>query len=401
MAVGSKRGHRLKLVLLGLVVIGAGVLVDWHQVEPYARRVQTIFAAKAPAPAQSPKVNAVPVSAAQARTGDFPVVLSGLGTVQPYNTVLVRTRVDGQIMTLHFAEGQIVQAGDLLAEIDPRPYQASLDQATAKRQQDQATIDNAKRDLGRYQSLAKSDYATRQQLDTQTAMVAQLTAQIASDDASVENAQTQLGYATVRTPITGRAGFRLVDQGNIVNASSQTGIVSIAQIEPISVIFTAPENAVPDIQSGQKATPLDVRAFNSDGTRALADGKLETLNNEIDTASGTVRLKAAFPNKEHMLWPGLSVSTRLTVSVRKDVVLVPFKAVQRSQSGLYVFVIGPDNKVEQRPIKISLSNDSTAVIEDGVKAGDTVVTGGQYRLQAGTLVKTVPDDAKQTSQRDT
>lgn len=399
MAEPRQRRSSLKLVLLGASIVCVGLLLDWRQVEPFVRQMAGFAGSDKPASKEPQKEVAVPVSATQAKTGDFPVVLDGLGTVQPYNTVLVRTRVDGQIMALHFTEGQIVKAGDLLAEIDPRPYKAALDQASAKRQQDQANLDNAKRDLARYQSLAKSDYATRQQLDTQTATVAQLTAQVASDEAAAENAQTQFGYATIRSPITGRAGFRLVDQGNIVNASSQSGIVSIAQIEPISVLFTAPEDTLTEIQAGQKASPLDVQALNSDGSRVLADGKLETVNNEIDTASGTMRLKAAFANKEHMLWPGLSVSTKLTVALRKNVVLIPFTAVQRNQNGLYAFVIGQDNKVQQRSIKVALSNQDTAVVSEGVAAGETVVTGGQYRLKPNVLVKVMPD-AKPVAQRD-
>ena len=388
-------------MLLAVVVIGAGILIDWRQVEPLVKIVQAYLSPKPdPAASQPHEAPAVPVSVAKAVSGDFPVVLSSLGTVQAYNTVLVRTRVDGQIMKLHFDEGQIVQAGDLLAEIDPRPFKAALDQTTAKREQDQANLDNTKRDLTRYQSLAKSDYATRQQLDTQTATVAQLTAQVAADDAAVENANTQLDYTTIRAPITGRTGFRLVDQGNIVNASSQTGIVSIAQIEPIAVIFTEPELTLGQITSGIKAGTLDVEALSSDGSQALAAGKLETFNNEIDTASGTVRLKAAFDNKEHKLWPGLSVSTNLTVAVERNVVIIPFEAVQRSDAGLYTFVVGPDNKVEQRPIKVKISNDKLAVIEQGLRPDETIVTGGQYRLQSNVLVRIVPDAAPQTSQRD-
>jgi multidrug efflux system membrane fusion protein len=314
--------------------------------------------------------------------------------------VLVRPRVDGQIMKIHFTEGQIVQSGDLLVEIDPRPFKAALDQANAKKQQDLANIENAKRDLVRYQSLAKSDFATRQQLDTQTATVAQLTAQIAADDAAIETAQTQLDYTTIRAPLTGRTGFRLVDEGNIVNASSATGIVSIAQIEPIAVVFTAPENTLPQITAGLKANPLDVKAFSSDGGTLLADGRLEVFNNEIDTASGTIRLKAAFRNEDHKLWPGLSVSTKLEVAVRDGAVIVPAAAVQRSQAGLYAFVIGQDNKVEQRPIKVTLSDDDHAVVDSGIKAGEQVVVAGQYRLQAGTLVKAAGSQDSATAKRE-
>ena len=330
---------------------------------------------------------AVPVTAVAAEKGDFPVVLTGLGTVEASNTVLVRSRVDGQIIRIAFSEGQVVQKGDLLAEIDPRPYQAALEQAQAKKSQDQANVANASRDLERYQSLAKSDYATRQQLDTQSAQVAQLTAQIAADQAAVDNAQTQLDYATIRAPLTGRVGFRLTDQGNIVNASSTSGIVEIAQLTPISVIFTEPENSLPQLQAGLKAGGVPVTAYSSDGKTKLEDGSLDTLNNTVDASSGTIRIKALFENGENKLWPGLSVTTRTTVTVRKDVVIVPDTAVQRGERGFYAYVIGQDQKVQVRPLKIGLIGDAKALIEDGIKAGEQVVTAGHYRLQPGTLVK--------------
>ncbi len=351
----------------------------------------------AAAPKETP---AVPVGATDVKTGDFPVVLTGLGTVQPYNTVLVRSRVDGQVMKIAFEEGQIVQEGDLLVEIDPRPYQAALDQAKAKKEQDAANLENTKRDLARSQSLVQNNFVTRQTLDTQASSVAQLTAQLAADDAAIETASVQVGYATIRAPITGRVGFRLVDQGNIVNAAGATGIVSINQIEPIAVVFTEPENTLGQITEGLKAGALDIEALTSDGTKVLARGRLETFNNEIDTSTGTIRLKAAFANTDRHLWPGLSVSTALTVTTLHDVVLVPASAVQHGPSGLYTFVIGQDGKVDVHPIKVSLSDDNTAVVTDGVKAGDKVVTSGQYRLQPQTLVKIVRDDGSKTAQRD-
>ncbi len=400
----SERSRRLmpRILLVAALCVAGGIAYDWHQVQPVLEsaidrvRSKPQETAKA-APKEAP---AVPVSAAEARTGDFPEILTSLGTVQPYNTVLVRSRVDGQVMSINFTEGQIVQQGDLLVQIDPRPYQAALDQAKAKRQQDSANLENTKRDLARSQSLIGNNYVTRQTLDTQTSTVAQLTAQIAADDAAIENATTQLSYATIKAPITGRVGFRLVDQGNIVNASSATGIVSIAQIEPISVVFTEPENTLTKITEGRKAGPLDVQALSSDGSVPLAAGSLETFNNEIDTSSGTIRLKGTFANHDHKLWPGLSVSTRLKVKTLQSAVLIPFSAVQHGPDALYTFVIGDDSKVEIRPIKVSLSDDRTAVVTDGLKSGEKVVTAGQYRLQAHTLVKVVPDAGAQTAQRD-
>ncbi|WP_237476457.1 efflux RND transporter periplasmic adaptor subunit [Lichenibacterium dinghuense] len=396
------RRTSLRLFTIALLCAGAGYCYyDWNRVGPVVQAgLDRVHPKHDAAKAASKEVPAVPVSAAEAKTGAFPVILSSLGTVQPYNTVLVRSRVDGQVVTINFDEGQIVHQGDLLVQIDPRPYQAALDQAKAKRQQDQANLDNTKRDLARSQSLINNNYVTRQTLDTQTSSVAQLTAQVAADDAMIENATTQLSYATIKAPITGRVGFRLVDQGNIVNASSATGIVSIAQIEPISVVFTEPENTLAGITAGRKAGPLSVEALSSDGSQPLASGTLETFNNEIDTSSGTIRLKGTFANTDHKLWPGLSVSTKLKVRTLQDVVLIPFSAVQHGPSGLYAFVIGGDDKVDVRPIKVSFSDDDEAVVSDGVKAGERVVTAGQYRLQAHTPVRIVPDSGVKTAQGD-
>src|SRR5229473_610074 len=265
---------------------------------------------------KSVRAPAVPVTIAPVVKADFPVFLTGLGTVQGYNTVLVRTRVDGQIDKVAFQEGQLVNQGDLLVEIDPRPFQAALDQAKAKKAQDEANLANANLDLQRYTKLG--EFATKQQTDTQRSTVAQLTAQIAADDAAIFNAQTQLDYTAVKAPISGVAGLRQVDIGNIVNASTQTGIVTIAQIEPIAVIFTAPEERLSDINEAQSIQPLKVIAITTDGKKPLAEGKLAVVNNQVDTTSGTIRLKAVFDNKDHALWPGQSVSTRLLVKTLKD-----------------------------------------------------------------------------------
>ena len=417
--------HRSWFWVVCIVLIGGmGVTVyDWRQVEPWGEahlgpwvgsiepwmrqnaaplmRLAGLDESqnKKQQPDKPATPPGIPVSVATARIGSFPVILTGLGTVEAYNSVLVRSRVDGQIIKLHFKEGDLVQEGDVLVEIDPRPYKAALEQAEAKKQQDAANLENAKRDLGRYQSLARSDYATRQQLDTQAAQVAQLTAQIAADQAAIDNAQTQLDYTTIKAPIKGRVGFRLVDQGNIVNASTTTGIVEINQIKPIAVIFTQPEDVLPSISEGLSKGPLPVTAMSTDGTQTLAQGKLEVFNNSVDTASGTIRLKAAFPNDDKKLWPGLSVSTRMTVSTRENVVLIPGNAVLRGQSGFYAYVIGPDNKVEQRKLKITLMDQDQAVIDDGVKEGETLVTAGQYRLQPGAVVK-VTDASEKTASVD-
>ncbi|WP_027532291.1 efflux RND transporter periplasmic adaptor subunit [Bradyrhizobium sp. WSM3983] len=334
----------------------------------------------------APRVAAVPVSIAPVQKADFPVYLTGLGTVQGFNTVQVRTRVDGQIDKIAFTEGQMVNQGDLLVEIDPRPFQAVLDQAKAKKAQDEANLANANLDLQRYTKLG--EFATRQQTDTQRSTVAQLTAQIAADEAAISNAQTQLDYTQVKSPITGVAGLRQVDIGNIVNASSQTGVVTIAQVEPITVIFTAPEDQLPYISEGQKSGALKVIAFTTDGKKTLAEGKLAVINNQVDTTSGTIRLKAVFDNKEHTLWPGQSVSTRLLVRTLKDATIVPDDAVLHSTNGLYAYTVGQDNKAEVRKLKVSYSIDGRSVVDEGLSAGQQVITGGQYKVQPGSLVST-------------
>lgn len=329
---------------------------------------------------------AVRVTIAPVEKADFPVYLTGLGTVQGFNTVVVRTRVDGQIEKIAFREGQLVNQGDLLAQIDPRPYQAVLYQAKAKKAQDEANLANAKLDLQRFTRLG--EFATRQQTDTQRSTVAQLTAQLAADDATIFNAQTQVDYTSVKAPISGVAGLRQVDVGNIVNASTQTGIVTIAQVEPIAVIFTAPEDQLPYITEAQSKEPLKVIALTTDGKKTLSEGHLAVINNQVDTTSGTIRLKAVFNNKDHALWPGQSVSTRLLVKTLKEATVVPDDAIQHSTDGLYAYVVNQDNRAEFRKVTVSQSIDGRSVVDDGLSPGQQVITGGQYKVQPGTLVST-------------
>jgi multidrug efflux system membrane fusion protein len=336
--------------------------------------------------AASSRGPAVPVTIAPVVKADFPVYLTGLGTVQGFNTVVVRTRVDGQIDKIAFKEGQLVSQGDLLAQIDPRPFQAALDQAKAKKAQDEANLANANLDLQRFTKLG--EFATRQQTDTQRSTVAQLTAQLAADDAAIANAQTQLDYTTVKAPISGVAGLRQVDQGNIVNAATQTGIVTIAQIEPIAVIFTAPEDQLPYINEAQSAQPLKVIALTTDGKKTLSDGTLSVVNNQVDTTSGTIRLKAVFDNKNHALWPGQSVSTRLLLTTLKDATVIPDDAVQHGNDGLYAFSVNQENKAELHKIKVTKSIDGRSVVDEGLSPGQQVITAGQYRVQPGALVST-------------
>lgn len=368
----------IRWVLLVAAVAAAGYF-GWQR---FHGENQATTANNAPKSARP----AVRVTTAPVAKADFPVYLTGLGTVQGFNTVLVRTRVDGQIDKVAFKEGQLVKQGDLLVEIDPRPYQATLDQANAKKAQDEANLANANLDLQRFTKLG--EFATRQQTDTQRSTVAQLTAQIAADDAAIFNAQTQLDYTQVKAPISGIAGLRQVDIGNIVNAATQTGIVTIAQIEPISVIFTAPEDQLPYISEEQAVQPLKVIAITTDGKRPLAEGALAVVNNQVDTSSGTIRLKAVFDNKNHALWPGQSVSTRLLVKTLKDATVVPDDAIQHGDDGLYAYVVNQDNKAELRKVKVSQSIDGRSVVDEGLAPGQQVITGGQFKVQPGSFVST-------------
>jgi multidrug efflux system membrane fusion protein len=330
---------------------------------------------------------AIPVTFAKAEIADFPVYLNSLGIVTPYDTVTVRSRVDGEVVKVGFRQGQMVKEGDVLVQIDPRPYQAALDQALAKKAQDEANLKNAQLNLQRYDTLAKQDFASKQQLDTQQAMVDQLTAQIKGDQAAIDNAQTQLNYTTIASPLSGRTGFRLVDPGNIVHATDTTGIVTVVKLQPISVVFTAPEEEVPEINKALAAGEVPVTALSSDGLRTLSQGRLALVNNEVDQASGTIRMKATFANADNALWPGLSVATRLLVETLKQVVVVPDGAVQRGPNGLYVYVIGDDDKVAMQNVKVAQEGNGQSVVSEGLSAGQKVVVAGQYRLQQGVTVK--------------
>ena len=335
--------NRTSLLVTGSVVLAllAGAWA-WSakQGDPAAR------AEKAPPP--------VPVTTALARKAEFPVYLDGLGTVEPYQTVTVRSRVDGAIVKVAFKQGQMVKEGDLLVQIDPRPYQAALDQALAKKVQDDANLKNARANLQRYETLSRNDFASRQQLENQQALVEQLKAQIAGDQAAIDNARTQLDYTTITAPLAGKTGFRLVDRGNIVRATDQTGIVTIVKLQPISVVFTAPEEQVQRINAALAAGRVPISAMSSDGQRVLGQGHLALVNNEVDQAAGTIRMKATFANRDNALWPGLSVKTRLLVDTIRDAVVVPDTAVQRGPDGLYVFVVGDDSKVALVPVEVGV-----------------------------------------------
>jgi membrane fusion protein, multidrug efflux system len=384
------RRRRLWWIAAALIVLAGGYWA-WEQ--------GTFFPSKTTRSAGNRKAGGgpVPVHAASVQKRDFPVILDGLGTVQPINTVTVRSRVDGQIVKVGFEEGEMVKQGDLLAQIDPAPFQAALDQAIAKLAQDQATLRNTKQDLERTTTLAKQGNATQQLLDQRVAAVASATALVQADEAAIEAAKVQLAYTTIRSPLAGRAGFRLVDPGNIVHANDQNGILTITQVEPIAVVFTAPEQEVPAITGAMKGGPLQVTASTSDGKTVLAKGTLRLIDNQVDLATGTIRLKASFDNKDRALWPGLSVTTRLLIKTIKDVVVVPDSAVQRGPNGLFAYVVRDNATAELRNLEVSRIEDGQALVDKGLAAGERIVTSGFYRVEPGGPVQVLDMQSSATA----
>jgi multidrug efflux system membrane fusion protein len=366
---------RPRLILIGAAVAVAIALAGWFAWPP-----ATADAPKGPPPA-------VPVQAATATRADVPVFLTALGNVQAFNTVTIHSRVDGQLQTVAFSEGQDVKAGDLLAQIDPRPFQAQLDQATAKKGQDEAQLANARRDLERYVSLAAQNAISRQTADTQRSLVAQLEATVKGDQAAIESASVQLGYTTIVAPIDGRTGIRQIDAGNIVHATDANGLVVLTQLQPISVLFTLPEENLPDVSREMQQGPLPALAMTGDEKTELDRGTLTLIDNQIDPTTGTMRLKATFPNPNHSLWPGQFVKVKLLLRTQHNALTVPSTAVQRGAQGLFAYVIKPDATVEMRPLKAEQLMATVAVIADGLQDGERVVTAGQYRLQPGTRVE--------------
>ena len=344
----------------------------------------------------------VPVIAGVVTEKDVPLYLDGLGTVQAFNTVTVRARVDGQVVKVAFKEGQDVQVGDELVEIDPAPYQAVLAQALAKQGQDEALLANAQTDSKRYAELLAKDGVTQQVFDTQKALVNQLEAAVKADQAAVDSAKVQLAYTTIRSPIAGRSGIRLIDQGNIVHAADATGLVVITQLRPISVIFTLRQQTLGKIQKQQLETPdLAVIAMGGDNTEVLGEGRLTVIDNQIDIATGTIKLKATFPNAELRLWPGQFVNARLLLALRKASAVVPASVVQRGPEGplaAFAFVIKDDQTVDVRGVKVAQIEQGEAVIEEGLRPGERVVVDGQYKLQKGSRIKTA-DAAAAGTQR--
>ena len=332
----------------------------------------------------------VPVIAGVVEERDVPIYLDGLGTVQAFNTVTVRARVDGQIDKVAFTEGQDVKEGDLLALIDPRPYQASLDQALAKKAQDEAQFSNARATLKRDEDLINKKVLDQQSYDTQRFLVDQLAATVKGDEAAVDNARTQLDYTRITAPLAGRVGVRLVDQGNIIHAGDAGGVVVITQVRPISVLFTLPEQNLQLIReqgpSSEAQNQMKVVAMGRDQKNRIADGVLAVIDNVIDQTTGTIKLKATFQNDDLRLWPGEFVNARLLLTTRERGLTVPASVVQRGPKGSYVFVIKDDKTVDTRPVKVAQTEDGVALLDDGVKAGERVVVDGQYKLQPGSKV---------------
>ncbi|MET0444287.1 MAG: efflux RND transporter periplasmic adaptor subunit [Pseudorhodoplanes sp.] len=329
----------------------------------------------------------VPVVAETVSASDVPIYLRGVGTVIAYNTVVVRSQIQGQITNIAFTEGQPVKAGDLLAQIDPRPYQAQLDQMMATRNRDQAQLDNSQSNLGRYSQLGHDGFATPQLLDTQKAQVAQLQSAIKADEALIEASKIQLGYTRLTSPISGITGIRQVDVGNIIHPTDPNGLVVVTQIEPISVIFTLPEGDLPQIQQQMAKGPLTVTAYSQDDKYKLDTGILALVDNEILQTTGTIRMRANFPNSQHRLWPGQLVNVRLLAETRPNGMTVAASAVQQGPNGPYVYVIGKDGAVQMRNVTVAQTMDGRDLIASGVNDGETVVTEGQYRLEPGSYVQ--------------
>jgi multidrug efflux system membrane fusion protein len=333
----------------------------------------------------------VPVISGQVMARDVPLNLTGIGTIQAYNTVTIHARVDGELMNVAFHEGGDVKKGDVLAQIDPRPYQAALDNALATLAKDQATLNNAKRDLARYQDTAGKGYSSRQQLDTQGMTVEGTAAQIQADQATIENARVQLGYTTIVSPLDGVTGIRLIDQGNIVHAGDATGLVVVTQLQPISAIFTLPQSELPQVTAARAKGTLSVVALDGDGVTELDQGTLTLVDNQIDPTTGTIRLKASFPNDRHTLWPGQFVNVRLQIGAVHDGLTVASRVIQRGPKGFFAFVIKPDNTVEMRPVETGQDDRGQILVTKGLNAGEHVVVDGQLRLQPGTLVQATED----------
>jgi len=364
-------------VVLSAIAIAFVLLIAW--------RWHTNRASAADPPTAHP---AIRVETTTATRTNVPIYLEGLGTVQAFYTVTIKARVDGQLEKVGFVEGQTVAKDSLIAQIDPRPYQAALDQAIAMKAKDAAQLQSAQQDLERYTVLAPEDLTSKQTLDAQRGLVGQLRAQIKGDEANIENARTQLAYTTITAPIGGLTGIRLIDPGNIVHAADTTGIVVLTQVQPIAFIFTLPEDDLPALSRALAAGPVAVAAMSRDDKVELDHGTLSLIDNQIDTTTGTARLKATFPNTANKLWPGEFINARVLVATDSNAVTIPSTAVQRGASGVFTYVVKADSTVEARPLQIGAESNSVTEVAKGLNAGEVVVTSNQYRLQPGSAVRT-------------
>jgi membrane fusion protein, multidrug efflux system len=346
-------------------------------------------AAPAPAPRR------VPVVATTVQSKDVPIYLRGVGTVIAYNNVVVRSQITGQLVNIAFQQGQTVHKGDLLAEIDPRPYQAQVDQMQANLERDQAQLVNAQSNLDRYTKLGANGWATPQLIDTQKAQVGQLQGMVKSDNALIEVAKVNLGYTKLTAPIDGVTGIRQIDNGNVIHPTDPNGLVDVTQIQPISVIFTLPETDFAEIQAQMAKGPLTVLAYSQDGKTKLDTGTLELIDNQILQTTGTIRLRANFPNAKRLLWPGELVNARLLLETRPNGLTVPPSAVQQGPNGPYVYAIGSDGRAQLRPVTVAQISDGEALIDSGLEPNETVVVDGQYGLQPGSLVNVLHGKAAQ------
>ncbi len=383
------RRRLLGLALVLLVVTG----IAWLALRPAAKPGAAGGPGGRPGgrpPAGAMMTPAVPVRIATAAKQDIDIYLKSLGTVTAYNTVTVRSRVSGELVEVAFQEGQQVKAGDLLAQVDPRAFQVALDQARGTQMQNQAQLENARRDLQRYQALFKQDSIAKQQVDTQAALVRQYEGTVKSDQANVDNARLQLDYARITAPISGRLGLRQVDRGNLVSSSDANGLVVITQTQPISVVFTLPETQLPEVRAEIAAgKTLTVDAYDRADTRRIATGQLETLDNQIDVTTGTLKMKARFENADDALFPNQFVNVRLHVLTRKDVTAIPTAAIQQGSAGAFVFLVQADDTVQVRQVKLGAVNNGMVAVNEGLQPGDRVVVEGTDRLRAGAKVEVV------------
>jgi len=364
--------RRIVFAAAGIAAVCLAVIIVWRY--EISRTVQT------PPPAP------VPVSVAEAQKTDVPIYYDALGTVSALNTVAIRAQVTGQIVAVNFRQGQDVKQGDVLAQIDPAPFKAALDQAVSKKGEDEAQLIDAQKDLARSKTLVLKDYETQQVVDTQQAKVDSTKATIDADQAAIEAAQTQLNYATITAPIDGVVGFRQIDVGNIIHTTDPNPLTVLTQIKPCTVIFTLPQDDLGPVREALLQGTVSVLAFDQNDKQQLAQGHLLLINNQIDQATSTIQLKAEFPNDDEHLWPGQFVRIRILITTRKDAITIPTVAVQRGPSGLYTWVVKPDNTVDQRSIQTTPVDNSITIVTKGVAAGERVVVDGQYRLDVGTRV---------------